>query len=372
MVVIGVSREPAGERRVALVPDVVRRLAERGIDVVVQRGAGAHAWFTDYSYVEAGATIVDDVSVADVIVRVGPPSPGEIGRLRPGHVVVGMLAPFSDPDRVREFAASGVTTLALELLPRISSAQSMDALSSQASLAGYRGALIAAYEFGGVFPLMNTAAGTIKPAKVLVLGAGVAGLQAIATVKRLGAKVFGYDIRPETADQIKSVGGTPLTLPTRVDGRGEGGHARQLRDAQQVLQQQELAEAIAGFDVAITAAQVRGGGAPILVTVHAVDLMRPGSLIVDLAGEQGRNCELSVPGQTIVHNGVRITAPLGVPAWMARDASTQYANNISALLGLIVVGGQLLLDFDDPIVRETCMTRGGEVVNPDVTAAIER
>jgi NAD(P) transhydrogenase subunit alpha len=362
---IGVPKETAdGEKRVALVPEVVRKLASAGHQVVVKRGAGAGALLPDSQFEEAGATLVDDAWDADVIVKVAPPNSDETSRLKSSTVLIGFLAPLTNGDGVRAIAETGATSFALEAVPRISRAQSMDALSSQANIAGYRSALIGAQELGRFYPMLMTAAGTIRPATVLVLGAGVAGLQAIATARRLGAVVQGFDVRAAVKEQVESLGAHFLEFDLGGDLEGAGGYAKELTPEQQQRQQELMAEAIGKVDVVITTALVPGRRAPILVTEEAVKLMKPGSVIVDLAGEQGGNCEISMPGQSVVRHDVKILAPLNVPSTMAEHASQLYARNIEALLGLMVSEeGQLKLDFDDEVIAGACITRDREIVH---------
>jgi NAD(P) transhydrogenase subunit alpha len=370
---IGVPRETVeGERRVALVPEVAKKLLGSGFDVVVERGAGAEALIPDEQFVEAGATLSDDGAVvwgADVVVKVAPPSGEESGRLGRGSLLVGFLAPLTNVDGVRGLAAAGVTSFAMEAVPRISRAQSMDALSSQANIAGYRAALIGAQEMGRFYPMLMTAAGTIRPATVLVLGAGVAGLQAIATARRLGAVVQGFDVRAVVKEQVESLGATFLEFDLGGDLEGEGGYAKELTAEQQARQQELMAEAIGKVDVVITTALVPGRRAPILVTEDAVRRMRPGSVVVDLAGEAGGNCELSVPGESVVRHDVKIIAPLNVPSTMAEHASQLYARNVQALLELMVRDGVLAPDFEDEVIAGACITRGGEIVHEGARAA---
>jgi NAD(P) transhydrogenase subunit alpha len=370
---IGVPRETAeGERRVALVPEVVGKLRGQGLDVVVQRGAGAGALIPDEQYEEAEAKLVEDPGAAfdcDVVVKVAPPNAEEVQRLRSDGVLIGFLAPLSNGDGVRALARAGVTSFALESVPRISRAQSMDALSSQANIAGYRAALIGAQELGRFYPMLMTAAGTIRPATVLVLGAGVAGLQAIATARRLGAVVQGFDVRAAVKEQVESLGAKFLEFDLGGDLEGSGGYAKELTAEQQARQQELMAEAIGKVDVVITTAAVPGRRAPILVTEQAVKLMKPGSVIVDLAAETGGNCELSEPGETVVVHDVKILAPLNVPSTLAEHASQLYARNIQALLGLMVEEGELKLDFEDEVIAGACITRGGEIVNEGAKAA---
>ncbi len=371
---IGVPKETTeGERRVALVPEVVKKLsATDGIEVIVQRGAGAGALIPDAAYEEAGATMVDDARSplgADVVVKVAAPDAEETARLGADSILIAFLGPLTNVEGVRAIAATGATSFALEAVPRISRAQSMDALSSQANIAGYRSALIGAMELGRYYPMLMTAAGTIRPATVLVLGAGVAGLQAIATARRLGAQVQGFDVRAAVKEQVESLGAHFLEFDLGGDLEGAGGYAKELTAEQQQRQQELMAEAIGKVDVVITTALVPGRKAPILVTEQAVKLMKPGSVIVDLAGEAGGNCELTEPGETVIRHGVKIVAPLNLPSSMAEHASQLYARNIQSLLELMVHEGQLKLDFDDEIIAGACITRGGEIVHEGAKAA---
>jgi NAD(P) transhydrogenase subunit alpha len=362
---IGVPKESVdGERRVALVPEVAGKLVGKGQEVLVERGAGAGALIPDELYEQAGAKLADDVWGADVVVKVAPPTAEEAGRLNSDRVLISFLAPLTNGDGIKAIAQTGATSFALESVPRISRAQSMDALSSQANIGGYKAVLIAATEIGRYFPMLMTAAGTIRPATVLVLGAGVAGLQAIATARRLGAVVQGFDVRAAVKEQVESLGATFLEFDLGGDLEGEGGYARELTEEEQARQQELMAEAIGKCDVVITTAAVPGRRAPILVTERAVQLMKPGSVIVDLAAETGGNCELSEPGQTVLRHDVKIAAPLNVPSTMAEHASQLYARNIESLLGLMISEeGQLSLDFEDEIIKGACITRGGEIVN---------
>jgi NAD(P) transhydrogenase subunit alpha len=371
---VGVPKETAGgERRVALVPDVVRKLVARGVEVVVEAGAGAGAMIPDALYTEAGASVskaAAKVWGAPLVVKVAPPSRAEIAKLKPNAVLIAFLAPLSDAQAAKGLAARKVTAFAMEAIPRISRAQSMDALSSQSNVAGYRAALLGAESIGRFYPMLMTAAGTIPPAKVLVLGAGVAGLQALATARRLGAQTTGYDVRPEVAEQVRSLGA--LWLDLGIEAAGEGGYARELTAAEKKAQQQALTDAIKGFDVVITTALVPGRPAPKLVTAEAVKGMRAGSVIVDLAGETGGNCELTTPGKTTVVHDVTIVSPLNLPAEMPEHASALYARNIQALLELMVdEKGNLKLDFDDEVIAGACITRNGEIVNAGAKALAE-
>jgi NAD(P) transhydrogenase subunit alpha len=375
---IGVPKETAeGERRVALVPEVVRKLAggEPGLDLVVQRGAGAGALIPDATYEEAGAQMAEDagpVYDAEVVVKVASPTAEDIGRLRSDSVLIGFLQPLTAGDTIRAIAQTGATSFAMEAIPRISRAQSMDALSSQANIAGYKSVLIAATEIGRFFPMLMTAAGTIRPATVLVLGAGVAGLQAIATARRLGAVVQGFDVRAAVKEQVESLGAHFLEFDLGGDLEGAGGYAKELTPEQQARQQELMAEAIGKVDVVITTAAVPGRRAPVLVTEEAVRLMKPGSVIVDLAAETGGNCELTEAGQSVVRHDVKILGPLNVASTMAEHASQLYSRNIESLLGLMISDeGQLSLDFDDEVIAGACITREGEIVHEAARAAAE-
>jgi proton-translocating NAD(P)+ transhydrogenase subunit alpha len=357
------NESSAGERRVALVPDVVKRLAGKGHEVVVEAGAGEGARIPDALFEEAGASI-GSLEGADVVVRVTVPSADDIQALPSGSILIGFLAPLTSPDTSRALASAGVTALAMEAIPRISRAQSMDALSSQASVGGYRAVLIGAQELGRFFPMLTTAAGTIPPAKVLVLGAGVAGLQAIATARRLGAQVTAFDVRSVVKEQVESLGARFLELDIGADAEAEGGYARELTPEEQKAQQQALNEAIGGFDVVITTALIPGRPAPKLVTEAGVHNMKPGSVIVDMAGEAGGNCELTKPGETIVEDDVVIASPLNLPSTMPEHASQLYARNVMSLLDLITgEEGELNLNFDDEVVAGACITREGEIVH---------
>src|SRR5919201_1807930 len=346
---VGVPKETAeGERRVALIPDTVQSLKQAEVDVLVEAGAGEGSGHPDPEYSDAGAEIgsADDAWGADVVVAVAVPTVDDIHRLRSGQVLVGFLAPLTSGETTRALAEGGVTSLAMEAIPRITRAQAMDALSSQANVAGYAATLLAAREARRFFPMMTTAAGTVAPAKVLVLGAGVAGLQAIATAKRLGAVITGFDIRRAAWEQIASLGGRPLELDFIPDAEAEGGYARPLTDEENEKVREALADAAAKQDVIITTAQIPGRPAPLLITAEAVRGMQPGSVVVDLAGESGGNCELSEAGQVVVENGVKVIGPLNLPSAMATHASQLYAKNVENLLGLLVSEeGELSLDF---------------------------
>jgi H+-translocating NAD(P) transhydrogenase subunit alpha len=371
---IGVPKETAaGEHRVALVPEVVGKLKAKGLDVVVQSDAGVDALLSDAAFAEAGAKISSDTAEiwgSDVVVTIAPPDPEQIRSLGSGSILIGFLAPLTSPATTRALADKHATAFAMEVIPRISRAQAMDALSSQSNVAGYRAALLGAEELGRFYPMLMTAAGTIPPAKVLILGVGVAGLQAIATAKRLGARTTGYDVRPEVAEQVQSLGAQWLDLG--LEASGEGGYARELTDEERARQQQALTDAIKGFDVVITTALVPGRPAPKLVTAEAVQGMKPGSVIVDLAGESGGNCELTVPGETVVRHDVKIVSPLNLPAGMAEHSSQLFARNVLALLELFIgEDGTLSIDFDDEIISGACIVRDGEIVHPGAKAALE-
>ena len=374
---LGVPKETTeGERRVALVPEVVKKLTAKGVDVTVQPGAGEHALIPDGLYEAAGATLADDVWSADLVVKVAPPTAEEIGRLGDASTLIGFLAPLSSPATASALAAKGTTAFAMEAIPRISRAQAMDALSSQSNVAGYKAVLAAADRSTRFFPMLMTAAGTIPPAKVLVLGIGVAGLQALATARRLGAQTTGYDVRPETAEQVLSLGAKWLDLG--IDAAGEGGYARELTEEERAQQQQALTDATKGFDVVITTALVPGRPAPRLVTAEAVEGMKPGSVIVDLAGETGGNCELTEPGQTVVKHDVTIISPLNIVADMPEHASALYARNVQSLVELMLETPEgddakpaLKLDFEDEIIAGACITRDGEIVHPGAKKTVE-
>jgi NAD(P) transhydrogenase subunit alpha len=359
---VGVPKErAAGERRVALVPELAGRLVASGFEVLVERGAGEAASFPDAAYEEAGARVADDVyGEADAVAKVQSPDEEEVARLREGQVLVGFLQPLTDPEGIARLAACGVTAFAMESIPRITRAQPMDALSSQATVSGYKATLIAADRLPKFFPMLMTAAGTVAPAKVLVLGAGVAGLQALATARRLGAVVTGFDVRPVVREQIESLGANWLDLGV-VGEETEGGYAQELSDEQQRRQQEELEARLPDFDVVITTALIPGRAAPRLIPASAVSAMRPGSVIVDLAAEAGGNCELTQPGEEVVREAVTIVGPTNLPSSMPFHASQLYARNVSALLQHLAPEGKLVLDFEDEITAGACVTRKEEV-----------
>ena len=361
---VGVAKESApGETRVAVVPDTARRLVADGVEVLVERGAGHAATFADAAYEDAGARTVsaDELfAEADVLCRVRKPSPEEVARLREGQVLLGLLQPLVDAELVRALAAAGVTAFSLDSIPRLTRAQPMDALSSQSTVAGYKAVVLAAERLGKFFPMLTTAAGTIPPAKVLVLGAGVAGLQAIATARRLGAVVSAFDVRPVVKEQVESLGATFLELD--VEGaEGVGGYAVALGKDEHAREQELIARHAAESDAVVTTALIPGRPAPELITEDAVRAMRTGSVVVDLAAEAGGNCAATQPGETVDVGGVTVVGLTNLPATMPVHASQMYSRNVQAFLGLIVADGELRLDFEDEIVRDTCVAHGGEV-----------
>ena len=373
--IIGVATEgTAVERRVALVPLSVRELSRANLEVVVQRGAGSGAGYPDADYEGQGARLLSDAaevaSNADILVCVGPAGL-RVEALHRGHIVIGLLDPLGSPATMQQLAASGVTSFALELLPRITRAQSMDALSSMATVAGYKAALLGAGELGKMFPMMITAAGTLAPAKVLVIGAGVAGLGAIATARRLGALVTGYDIRPDVREQVESLGAVFLELELDTgDAEDEGGYAQQMDEDFYRRQREMMAEAVAANDVVITTAAVPGKRAPVLITEDMVRGMAGGSVIVDLAAETGGNCELTRAGETLEAHGVTILGPVDVPATIAHHASQMYAKNVTTFVANLVKDGELALNLDDEIIKDTMVTHDGEVTNERVREAL--
>lgn len=361
MTQIGVPKETApGERRVALTPDAAGRLVKAGLAVVVERGAGEPASFTDDAYREAGATI-GDAWAADLVAKVQKPSPSEGQRLREGAALVGMLQATGNPELLRVLAGRRVTAFSLELLPRITRAQSMDVLSSQATVAGYKAVLLAAQAASRFFPMLVTAAGTLSPARVLVLGAGVAGLQAIATARRLGAVVSAFDVRPVVKEQVESLGATFLAMQIAEQAEGAGGYAKELTTDTQRQLLEFLAGQVKTADVVITTALIPGKPAPRLVTAEAVAGMKPGAVIVDLAAEAGGNCELTQAGAEVVHHGVTILGPVNLPASMPLHASQMYAKNVATFLQHVVRDGALRVDLTDEITAATCVTHAGAV-----------
>jgi H+-translocating NAD(P) transhydrogenase subunit alpha len=374
--IVGVPQETfPGERRVAAVPATLPILTKAGLEVLVQAGAGASAGFPDQQYLGKGAKLAasrnEVFAKADIVAQVraagANPTAGkaDLGLLRSGQVVVAMCDPLGEPAAIEEVACSGVSLFALELLPRITRAQNMDVLSSQATVAGYRAVLLAAAALPKMFPMMMTAAGTITPAKVFVVGAGVAGLQAIATAYRLGAIVSAYDVRPAVKEQVQSLGAKFVEMPLETGAaETKGGYAQQMDEEFYRKQRELMARVVAESDVVITTAAVPGKKAPLLVTAEMVKGMAPGSVIVDLAAERGGNCELTQPGQTTVHGGVSLLGPLNVPAEIPYHASQLYAKNIASFLSLLVKGGKLELDMEDEIIRATLVAQGGKVQDP--------
>jgi NAD(P) transhydrogenase subunit alpha len=363
---IGVPKETTvGERRVALVPDAATRLAKAGFAVLVERGAGEAATFSDAAYREAGAAVVAGAAQlseqADVIARVQRPSAADAARYREGTVLVALFQPGQDPAVVRQLAERRVSSFSLALLPRITRAQPMDALSSQATVAGYKAVLLAAAASGRFFPMLVTAAGTLPPARALVLGAGVAGLQAIATARRLGAVVSAFDVRPVVKEQVASLGATFLDMTLEEDTQTAGGYAKELSADAHQWELAFIARHVREADIVITTAQIPGKPAPELITAEAVEGMRAGSVIVDLAAESGGNCALTEPGAEVVRHGVAILGPTNLASTMPLHASQMYARNISSFLLHLVTDGALRLDFEDAIIRDTCVTHAGEV-----------
>jgi proton-translocating NAD(P)+ transhydrogenase subunit alpha len=353
---VGVPKETApDERRVALVPEIVAKLTQAGFDVVVEPGAGEAAAFTDEAFREAGATLGDPWD-ADLIAKVRKPSADEVDRLHEGQVLIGHLQPLTDAEGIERLTARGVTAFAMESIPRITRAQSMDALSSQATVSGYKSILTGADRLPRFLPMLMTAAGTVAPAKVLVIGAGVAGLQAIATARRLGAVVSGFDVRPAVKEQVESLGATFLELGV-VGEETEGGYARELTEDEQKRQQEELEARIGDFDLVVTTALIPGRPAPRLIPRSAIESMRPGSVIVDLAAEAGGNAELTRADEEVIHQGVTLLGPTNLPSTMPFHASQLYARNVSALLQHLAPEGELQLDFEDEITSGACVTR---------------
>ena len=360
---IGVPKEvAANERRVALTPDSVGRLTKGGFEVLIERGAGVAAFFPDDAYSTAGAKLTDRATVlgqSDVVLQVQAPIPAELSQYREGGAVVAFFQPT--PDFLRQLAQRKLTAFSLVLLPRITRAQPMDVLSSQATVAGYKAVLLAASATGRLLPMLVTAAGTLPAARVLVLGAGVAGLQAIATARRLGAIVSAFDVRPAVKEQVQSLGATFLEMTIAEHAETAGGYAKELSEETHRKELEFLAAAVKDADIVISTAAIPGKKAPILITAAAVQGMKPGAVIVDLAAETGGNCELTQAGAEIVRNGVSILGPLNLASTLPRDASQMYAKNVSSFLGHVVQDGKLRLDFEDQIIRDTCVTHAGEV-----------
>lgn len=364
-VTVAVPRETTpGERRVALVPEVVTRLSKSGVQVVVESGAGTESFYTDAAFTAAGAKVLSDrrqvVSAADVLVKVNPPTPEEVGWIKPGGVVVGFMNPTRALESIAKMRDAKVTAFSMELVPRITRAQSMDALSSQANVAGYEAVLIGAEACPRYFPMLTTAAGTVRPAKVLVMGAGVAGLQAIATARRLGAVVEAYDVRREAGEQVRSLGAKFLEL--QIDAKGSGGYARELTADEKAQQQKLVSQAVADADVVITTANVPGRKAPQLVDATMAQSMKPGAVIVDLAAESGGNCALTKPGERVEVGGVSILGPLNLPSRLSFHSSQLYAKNLQNFLGLLIdKNGVLTTNYADEILTASILVTNGEV-----------
>ena len=376
--VVGVPRENrAGETRVALTPTALPQLTKAGFDVVIESGAGALAGYPDAAFTDRGARIGtrDDAFAADVLVQVnvmdGDASNVELSKLRQGQVVIGAVAPFARPELVKAIAGTGATLFALELVPRSTRAQSMDILSSQAAVAGYKAVLIGASELPKMFPLLTTAAGTIAPAKVFIVGAGVAGLAAIATSRRMGSLVEAYDVRPAAREEVESLGARFVELPLETgQEEGSGGYAKQLSEETIKKQQELMAKTVAASDVVITTAQVQGSTAPVIITTEMIKGMAPGSVIVDLAAEQGGNCEPTVAGEIVDVDGVKVIGVVNLPGEIPVHASQLFGKNVANFLGLMVVGGKLDTGVDDDVIKESVVAAGGDVVNNRVREAL--
>jgi NAD(P) transhydrogenase subunit alpha len=372
-VTLGVVREDApNERRVAMTPEVARKLKAAGAELVIAAGAGDRAGYADAAWAGLADVVAgnDDVLArADLVFAVQPPSVASAARLREGAAWIGLLAPHADPERVKALRDRNITAFAMELLPRTTRAQAMDVLSSQAGMAGYKAVLIAAQASPKFFPMLTTAAGTIRPAKVLIIGAGVAGLQAIATARRLGAQVEGFDVRPEVREQIQSLGAKFLDLG--VSAAGTGGYARELTADERAEQQRRLAEHVKGVDVIVTTAAVPGRPAPKIITRAMVDGMRRGSVIVDLAAETGGNCEATRAGETVDVNGVAVIGPVNLPSMGATHASDMYAKNLMNFAMLLLKDGAIALDFDDDLVAGTCLTHAGTIRHEPTRKLVE-
>jgi H+-translocating NAD(P) transhydrogenase subunit alpha len=369
---IGALRESAPqETRVSVTPEIADKLSKEGVRVLLERGAGERASFPDalYKNVTWSSSADEVLQAADVVLTVQPLTVEQIARLKPAAVVVGFMQPYARSAEVRELKTRGVTSFAMELVPRISRAQSMDALSSQASIAGYKAVLIAASQLQKFLPMLTTAAGTIRPGQVLIIGAGVAGLQAIATARRLGAVVEAYDVRSATREQVKSLGGK--FVETGVSAEGSGGYARELTAEEKAKQQEVLDARIAAADAVITTAAVPGRPAPKIISRAAVERMRAGSVVVDIAAEQGGNCELTRPGEVIEHQGVKIAGPVNLPAALAYNASEMYARNLFNFLKPALAKGELAIDWNDEVFAQSCLTRGGEIKHEATRRALE-
>ena len=369
---LAVPRETQpGERRVALVPAVAERFSRLGVEVLIERGAGLGSHYHDEDY--SSAKIVDSAAAlyadADLVLRVQPPDENEIAAMKEGTVVIGMMLPFRHPERVAKMRDRKILSFAMELVPRISRAQSMDVLSSQAAVAGYKAALLAADRASGFFPMLTTAAGTIRPAKVLVIGAGVAGLQAIATAKRLGALVEGYDVRSATREQVESLGAK--FVDTGVSAEGSGGYARELTEEEKRKQQQVLDDHIAAADAVITTAAIPGKPSPRIISRETVERMKPGAIIIDLAAEGGGNCEVTQPGEQIEYNEVVVYGPLNVPSQLPVHASEMYARNLLNFLTPMIEDGEFRPDWDDEVIADSTLTRDGEIKHGPTRELVE-
>ncbi|KKD34980.1 MAG: Re/Si-specific NAD(P)(+) transhydrogenase subunit alpha [Limnoraphis robusta] len=373
---IAIAKEiQVDERRVALVPEVAARLVKQGIEVWIEAGAGERAFFSDATYEEVGVKVIGDSATvwreADIVLKVGYLEEFEVEKLRQGSIIIGFLNPLGNPGLVQKLADRQVTAFSMEMIPRTSRAQSMDALSSQANLAGYKSVLIAAATLPKYFPMLTTAAGTIRPAKVLIMGAGVAGLQAIATARRLGAVVEAFDVRPEVKEQVQSLGAKFVDVTLEEDTVAEGGYAKELSEKAKQHTREVLTTHVAASDVVITTAQVPGKKAPLLVTEEMVTQMKAGSVVVDLAASQGGNCECTEAGKDVLKHGVTIVGPINLPSSMPVHASEVYAKNLSALLKLMTTKeGELTLNFEDDIISGACMAHNGEIICQRVKDAL--
>ena len=369
--VVAIRDRAPNERRIALSPEVAKKLKALGAQVLIETGAGSGANQPDAMFpdVESAPDAASALARADVLLTVQPPSLETIAALREGSIVIGFMQPHADAARVKALRDRRITAFAMELLPRTTRAQAMDVLSSQAGMAGYKAVLIAAELSGKFFPMLTTAAGTIRPSKVLIVGAGVAGLQAIATARRLGAQVEGFDVRPETREQIESLGAKFLDLG--VSAAGSGGYARELTAQERAEQQKRLADHLRTIDVVVTTAAVPGRPAPKILTSAMVEGMKPGAVIVDLAAETGGNCELTRPGETCVHNGVTIAGPVNLPSLGAIHASEMYARNLFNFMSLSLKDGVLMLDWDDELIAKTCLTHAGEIKHEATKKLVE-
>jgi len=371
--IVGVPNETApGERRVALVPDLVPRLTGAGLEVVLEAGAGAAAGFPDSSYQEKGARLEPDaIGKADILLKVQPPTADEIARLGEGSTLIGLLLPYTNAAGIKALAARRVTAFSMELMPRITRAQPMDVLSAMSTVAGYKAVLLAANRLPKFFPLLMTAAGTLTPARVLVIGAGVAGLQAIGTAKRLGSVVEAYDTRPVVKEQVESLGAKFVELPLEAkDAEDKSGYARAQSEEFYRKQQEVMGKCVAAADVVISTALVPGQRAPVLITEAMVQAMRPGSVIVDLAAEQGGNCALTEPGQEVVRHGVAIIGPTNLPSTVPFHSSQMYARTVTAFLAHLLKDGRIHLDLNDELTRAPLVTHGGEILHPAIKAAL--